>query len=87
MADYLPSNTLEPWTPKRREDIDQLTIRTHNRYFSQVSDINESTIIPLGKQVDPHGFLAQEAKRANFVHTTDGEVALFKMITGDKDKK
>jgi hypothetical protein len=46
---------------------------TSNRYFTPRDDRSDNDSVPLGIEVDPHGFLLQAAGGA-YVHTTENKV-------------
>lgn len=48
-------------------------VDTSNRYFTPRDDRSDNDSVPLGAEVDPHGFLLQAAGGA-YVHTTDNKV-------------
>jgi hypothetical protein len=49
------------------------SLDTSNRYFTPRDDRSDNDSVPLGTEVDPHGFLLQAAGSA-YVHTTDNKV-------------
>jgi hypothetical protein len=49
---------------------------TSNRYFTPRDDRSDNDSVPLGIDVDPHGFLLQAAGSA-YVHTADNKVCYY----------
>ena len=49
---------------------------TSNRYFTPRNDRSDNDSVPLGMEVDPHGFLLQAAG-GTYIHTADNKVCYY----------
>ncbi len=77
--------TLKPWTPSNFQGADALECT--NRYFRRIADMEGDSSIPLSRDINPKGILA-EMVRPDLAHTEENSVQYFRSsVLGDGKRR